>query len=169
MRHRHALHLSDNMTRQLELTAETRRVSKSAILESALQRFLSPDSTGQAQALPLLQQQSNARSLSHLERDLAITTELLATLTRYFLMITPPLPEAEQSAATALGRLRYEQVIEEVSRRVRTDQSLMERVKTTLVQATEQTASDTLGQDADHAATTSESVRGRPAQGDRDR
>ena len=143
-------------------------MSKSAILEQALHLFLSPDSTGQLQAIPLLHHHANARSLSRLERDLAISTELMATLTRFFLMITPLLPEAEQAAATALGRLRFEQVIEEVARRVRTDHSLMERVKTTLDQATHQTSTDTVGQEADRAPSASHSVRSRPAQSDRD-
>ncbi len=168
MRHRHALYLSDSITRQLQLTAETHHVSKSAILESALQRFLSPDSTGQPRAIPLLQQHASARSLSRLERDLAITTELLATLTRYFLMITPPLPEAEQAAATTLGRLRFEQVIEEVAKRVQTDQNLIERVKMRLNETTRKTGSDAVGQDADHAPATSETVSGKPAQSNRD-
>ncbi len=168
MRHRHALYLSEGLTRQLELTAETQQVSKSAILENALQRFLTPDSAGQVQAQPLLQQQANTRSLSRLERDLAITTELLATLTRYFLMITAPLPEAEQTAATTLGQLRFEQLIEEVARRVRTDQSLTERVKLRLGETMQKTGTDNRGRERDHAPPASQTVPGRPPQSDGD-
>ena len=40
MRHRHALYLSETMTRNLRAAAETHRVSKSAILERALQQYL---------------------------------------------------------------------------------------------------------------------------------
>ncbi len=43
MRHRHALYLSDSLTQALQLSAETHRVSKSAILELALQAFLAPE------------------------------------------------------------------------------------------------------------------------------
>ena len=36
MRHRHALYLSDSMTKDLQLIAETHRVSKSAILRHSV-------------------------------------------------------------------------------------------------------------------------------------
>lgn len=168
MRYRHALYLSDSLTRQLELTAEAHRVSKSAILERALLSFLTPNGTSPPSALCRLQQDAHARSLSRLERDLAVTTELLATLTRYFLMITPPLPEAEQRAATTLGRLRFDQVVEDVARRLRTDRSLTAQVMSRLDGTGQKSASDNLGRSTDHAAATSQSVPGAPAQSDGD-
>lgn len=129
MRHRQALYLSDSMTQQLQLTAETHRVSKSAILELSLQKFLTPSSGGPSDDLRQLRQDANIRTLARLERDLAITTEMLATLTRFFFMITPPLPSTEQTAATALGRLRFQQMVEEVSARLLTDGSWVAQIK----------------------------------------
>jgi len=168
MRHRHALYLSDAMTRQLELTAEAHHVSKSAILERALQNFLSPPAASQSSDLNQLQQSANARSLSRLQQDLAVNTELLATLTHFFLTITPPMPKGEQAAARNLGQLRFQQVIEEVARRLRTDRSLMAQVEARLRETVQKTASDNPGQGVDHATATSQSVRGGTAQSDRD-
>ena len=168
MRHRQALYLSDAMTHQLELTAEARHVSKSAILEQALRQYLIPPGPSQSSGLSQLQQSANGRSLSQLQRELAVSTELLATLTRFFLTVTPPMPEGEQAAARTLGRLRFEQVIEDVSRRLRTDRSLMERVEARLRETVQKTSPDKPGQDADHASTTSQCVPGGPSEIDRD-
>jgi hypothetical protein len=128
MRQRHALYLSQAMTQRLQVMAETHRVAKSEILERALKRYLADESGGQPADLLVLQQESNSRSLRRLERDLAIAAELMATFVRYFLTITPPLPESEHAAARALGQLRFDQVIEDIARRLRTDRSLIARV-----------------------------------------
>ncbi len=168
MRHRHTLYLSDSLTQQLQLSAETHRVSKSAILELALQTLLAPSNNAPPDKLRQLQQDANTRSMARLERDLAITTEMLASLTRFFFMITPPLAQIEQPAASALGRLRFEQMIEQVSARLRTDASWVAQIKMRLGETAQKTASDKLRQDNEHGSAASQSVRSGPAQGDRD-
>ena len=132
MRRRHALYLSEAMTQRLQIMAETHRVAKSEILERALKRYLVNESADQPADLVVLQQVSNSRSLRRLERDLAIASELIATFVRYFLTITPPLPRSERAAARTLGQLRFDQVIEDIARRLRTDRSLIARVAATL-------------------------------------
>jgi predicted transcriptional regulator len=158
MRHRHALYLSEAMTQQLNAAAETHRVSKSGILERALQQYLIRQDSGQPNELQGLQYKATSRSLRRLERDLAITTELTATFVRYFLMITPPIPESEHAAVRAFGQLRFEQVVEEVARRLRTDRSLMARVMAKLANDLPQTASDNPGADDTDAAPPSEPI-----------
>jgi hypothetical protein len=128
MRRRHALYLSEAMTERLELTAETHRLSKSEVLERALQVYLTQEGIGRASDLCGLQQEQNGKALKRLERDVAIGTELLATLVGYFLTITPPLPERETEAARALGRLRFDDVIAGIAHRLKTDRSLVARV-----------------------------------------
>jgi hypothetical protein len=128
MRHRHALYLSDVMTGRLQIMAETHRVAKSEILERALKRYLTNESGDTSADLLILQQESSTRSFRRLERDLAIATELIATFVRYFVTITPPLPGSEHAAARALGQLRFEQVIEDVAYRLKTDRGLIARV-----------------------------------------
>ncbi len=168
MRHRHALYLSDSMTQQLQLSAETYRVSKSAILEQALQAFLAPSSAGPADNLRQLSQVANTRTLARLERDIAITTEMLAVLARFVFTITPSMPQAEQPAARALGQLRFEQLVEEVSRRLQTDASWIAQIKMRLSETASETKSGKLGQDHEHAAPGSQTVSNGPAQGDGD-
>jgi hypothetical protein len=154
MRQRHALYLSQAMTQRLQVMAETHRVAKSEILECALKRYLASESGGPPADLLVLQQESNNRSQRRLERDLAIAAELIATFVRYFLTITPPLPESEHAAARALGRLRFEEVIEDIARRLRTDRSLIARVAAILGETPQNKNSDGQQPDADHAPST---------------
>jgi hypothetical protein len=166
MRQRHALYLSQAMTQRLQVMAETHGVAKSEILERALKRYLANESGGAPADLMALQQESNTRSLRRLERDLAIATELIATFVRYFLTITPPLPGSEHAAARALGQLRFEQVIEDIARRLRTDRSLIGRLMAILAETPPEPTSDTRSQDHEDAAPTSEPISRGP-KGDR--
>jgi predicted transcriptional regulator len=168
MRHRHALYLSEHLSHQLAITAETHHVSKSAVLEQALTQYLSAPTSASSNGQQALQQEQTTRSLRRLERDLAITSELTATFMRYFLTITPPLPESEHAAARALGKLRYEQVIEEIAKQLRTDRSLIARVMATMADAPNQTHLDKQGQDDDHATPPSEPIPARPYSDDPD-
>ena len=154
MRHRHALYLSEAMTHRLQIMAETNRVAKSEILERALKRYLANESGGPPADLLVLQQESNTRSLRRLERDLAIATELIATFVRYFLTITPPLPGSEHAAARALGQLRFDQVIEDIARRLQTDRSLIARVAAILSEGPQDTNGCGQQPDAKHAPST---------------
>jgi hypothetical protein len=154
MRHRHALYLSEAMTQRLQIMAETHRIAKSEILERALKRYLVNESGDPPADLVVLQQDSNSRSLRRLERDLAIASELIATFVRYFVTITPPLPGSEQAAARALGQLRFDQVIEDVARRLQTDRSLIARVTAILSEVPQTANSDGQQPDADHAPST---------------
>ena len=156
MRQRHALYLSQAMTQKLQATAETHRVSKSAILERALQQYLTADESNHTSTdLQSLQHESTRRSLRRLEHDLAVATELTATFVRYFLMITPPLPQSEHEAARALGQLRFDQVIEEITKRIRTDHSLSATVMAAMTE--DKTPSDNPGSDDHHATPASQS------------
>jgi predicted transcriptional regulator len=168
MRKRHALYLSEAMTQRLQTTAETHRVSKSAILERALQQYLAGQNSSPQRDLQSLQHEATGRSLRRLERDLAIATELTATFVRYFLMITPPIPSSEHAAVRALGRLRFDQVIEEVARRLRTDRSLMARVMSKLANDPPGTDPDNPGPDETDAAPPSVLIPRAPKPADSD-
>ncbi len=158
MRHRHALYLSTTMTHKLNVAAQTHRVSKSAILERALQQYLAEPNGNQADDPQNLQHESMIRSMRRLERDLAISTELTSTFVRYFLMITPPISSSEHAAARTLGQLRFDQVIEEVAKRLRTDHSLMARVMSKLADEPPQSTSDNPGPDEADATPPSQSM-----------
>ena len=158
MRQRHALYLSQAMTQRLQVMAETHCVAKSEILERALKRYLANESGDPPADLLALQQESNTRSLRRLERDLAIAAELIATFVRYFLTITPPLPGSDHAAARALDQLRFDQVIEDIARRLRTDRSLIARVAAILSESPQDTTSHSQQPDADHASSSINAV-----------
>ena len=170
MRQRHALYLSQAMTQKLQATAETHRVSKSAILERALQQYLTADESNHTSTdLQSLQHESTRRSLRRLEHDLAVATELTATFVRYFLMITPPLPQSEHEAARALGQLRFDQVIEEITKRIPTDRSLIATIMESMKNDHGKTPSDNSGSDEHDATSPSQSIPRNPSPGRSDR
>jgi hypothetical protein len=157
MRHRHALYLSEAMTQRLQIVAESHRVSKSEILERALRRYLT-ENNDRPHDLITIQQEATSRSLRRLERDLGIAVELTATFVRYFLMITPPLPEEAHGAARALGQLRFEQVIESVANRLKTDCGLVARVMAMMRQSPHQPPADSRQPGEAHVPSTTDAV-----------
>src|SRR5262245_24257254 len=67
-------------------------------------------------------EESLARSLDDLKktigamaRDLAIVAETLALYVRYFLTMTPPLPQSEHQAAQLLGKQRFHVFVAQVA------------------------------------------------------
>lgn len=161
MRQRHALYLSATMTLALQKAAESHRISKSAILERALGHYLTPVANGGPSKLQTLQQESVLRTLNRLEREFAVGNELTATFVRYFLMITPPLPASEHDAAQITGQLRFEQVIETIASRLRTDRSLVARVMAAMTE----TNREGLGREVDNDDTSSHAAP-KPTQAD---
>lgn len=133
-RRRHALYLSELLSERLELMAETQQLAKSEILERALAQLLVPEAQGGSNAMCTLLQDRMARAINRLERDLAITTELVALLLRYFLVITPPLPASEREAARALGRERFDVVVTEIGRILKTDKRFAKRVMSAMAE-----------------------------------
>jgi hypothetical protein len=63
-----------------------------------------------------------------LERHLTISNEALALFVRFWLTVTPPLPDTAQPAAQAKGRERYEGFVEALGRRLAKGQSLAQEV-----------------------------------------
>jgi hypothetical protein len=68
------------------------------------------------------------RQLERLERHVTISNEALALFVRFWLTITPPLPDTAQPAAQAKGRERYEGFVEALGRRLVKGQTLAEEI-----------------------------------------
>ena len=62
------------------------------------------------------------------ERDLSIAVEVIALFIKFWLTVTPPLPESAQAAAQAKGRERFEFFLETLGRRLAKGQSLLREV-----------------------------------------
>jgi Ribbon-helix-helix protein, copG family len=125
---RYAIRLSRPLANKLERLAEGRRDGKSALIEEALKLALEPRGMpgvedGMARRLDLLN-----KTVARIDRDMAITAETVALFVRYFLTVTPPLPESEQEPARLLGRKRFDVFVDEIARRMAGDRRLATEV-----------------------------------------
>src|SRR5215813_11805487 len=125
MKRKITVRLADEVAERLEASAEQRSTSKSAIVESALERLLNIDAETIDEATLLRRLNWMSRQLEQLERELRIVNETVALHARYHLTVTPPLPPSHQRAACALGLERFEVFAAQVGRRVHLGTPLM--------------------------------------------
>ena len=115
---RYTISLSRSLARKFDLVARQRHGAKSAIVEEAIRVQLEQPQhpgieEGMARRLDDLD-----KTIATVGRDVAILAETLALFVRYFLTITPVLPESEQEAARRLGRERFEVFVPQVGQRL---------------------------------------------------
>lgn len=113
---------------RLDDFAALRGVSKSAVIAAALASFLAPDSMDQREAVIARRLDRLSRQFDRLERDQSILIETLALYVRYFLTVSLPIPEGQQEAARAQGRVRYAQFLEQLARHIQRGRSLVREV-----------------------------------------
>jgi hypothetical protein len=123
MKRKLSVQLSEQVAERLETAAQEPGASKSAIVEAALEQFLSADTSDDGAVSRRLIWMS--RQLEQLERDLRIVNETVALHARYHLTVTPPLPSVDHRAACALGLERFEVFAAQVGRRVHLGTPLM--------------------------------------------
>jgi hypothetical protein len=120
--------LSPEIIRRLDEASAKPGARKSDIVETALALGLADRAhDGDAALWRRLDQMS--RQLERLARDSEVGLETLALFIRYYLTITPPLPAADQEAARALGRERFEVFLAQVGRRLGGGGSLVRGVR----------------------------------------
>ncbi|MEP6828543.1 MAG: hypothetical protein ABJA10_10765, partial [Aestuariivirga sp.] len=125
---RHNIYLSRSVADRLELACKRPGATKSALIDKALDRLLSPerDQTSEAGLLRRLDRMS--KQLSEINRNQQIVVESLALFIRYYLTITPPLPKSEQEPARGLGNQRFEFFIAQVGKRLAGGQNIVGEV-----------------------------------------
>ncbi|MBL4768653.1 MAG: hypothetical protein JKY94_13265 [Rhodobacteraceae bacterium] len=128
MKPRINIYLDDHVAAQLTLLSKRPGLNKSRIVNDALDRFFNPERDQTFEKAMLRRLDHMSKSQAKIERNESIATETLALFVRYFLTITPPLPQAEQAAAHALGKERFEVFVAQVGRRLAQDQSLLNEV-----------------------------------------
>lgn len=116
--------LSERMFQRLETANERAGLGKSMIVESALERFLDPIRSGEGLVHEALDRISG--QTANLERQVAIVAETVALHARYHLTVTPPMAQSEQREACLLGQQRFKVLVEQVERRVRIGQPLIQ-------------------------------------------
>ncbi len=115
------------MAELIELAGQKNR-PKSVIAEAAISSFLTPDDSDRREAALVRRLDLLTRQGERLERDLSIAVEAIALFIKFWLTVTPPLPESAQAAAQAKGRERFEFFLETLGRRLAKGQSLLREV-----------------------------------------
>jgi predicted transcriptional regulator len=128
MRTKHTFRLPPDLAAQLAEYASRKRVPQALVVETALSSFLSPDSSERMEAALGRRLDRLTRQVERLERHSTISNEALALFVRFWLTVTPPLPDTAQPAAQAKGRERYEGFVEALGRRLAKGQTLAQEV-----------------------------------------
>jgi len=114
------VYFEPHLLRKVEELALRRDVSKSAVIEAAVASFLSEDSTDRREAAFAPRMDRLGRQIGELDEDLAILGETVSLFIRFWLTITPPLPESAQASARAKGTERFENFLKTLGRRLAT-------------------------------------------------
>jgi hypothetical protein len=128
MKTRLNIYLSPGQHEEIAALAAKRRVSKSSVIEAAIASLLSPDSADMREAAFVRRLDRHTRQIERVERDLAIAIETIALFVRFWLAVTPPLPESAQAAAKAKGAQRYRDFVETLGRRLQRGNSLVREI-----------------------------------------
>ncbi|WP_291079140.1 hypothetical protein [Hyphomonas sp.] len=103
-------------------------MTKTAILEAALEQYLFPDKDKDLESRLLSRLDAFDLRQGAIERDVALTMETLAHFVFYWLCRTDPLPEGERDAAQALGQRRFDYFIEQVASKLANEGSVTTRI-----------------------------------------
>jgi hypothetical protein len=122
------LRLSPKLNNALCAAAERPGVTKTALLEAALQQFFFPDENPTFEGRLLSRMDDFSMRQAAIERDVALTMETLAQFVFYWLTRTEPLPQGERDAAHALGQRRFDYFIEQVARKLGGSETLDKRI-----------------------------------------
>ena len=133
MRTKHTFRLPADLAAQLADYAHRKRVPQALVVETALSSYLSPDSSERMEAALGRRLDRLTRQVERLERHSTISNEALALFVRFWLTVTPPLPDTAQPAAQAKGRERYEGFVEALGRRLAKGQTLAQEISQDVV------------------------------------
>jgi hypothetical protein len=128
MRDRMNVYFAPAMLQQITELADRKKLSRSAIVEAAVASFLSPDGADRREAAFARRLDRLSRQVQRLERNVGVSTEALALFMRFWLTVTPPLPNDAQAAAQAKGRERYEGFIEALGRRLQKGHAFLNEI-----------------------------------------
>src|SRR5262249_61512950 len=90
--------------------------------------FLTPDDADRREAVLTRRLDLLTRQGERLERDVSVVAETVALFVRFWLTVTPPLPQSAQVAAQAKGRERFESFLEALGRRLSKGRSVLREV-----------------------------------------
>lgn len=114
------VYFDPELLKQVEALSLRRQVSKSAIIEAAVASFLSGDTSDRLEAAMSRRLDKIGRQIDTLDEDLAILGEAVSLFIRFWLTITPPLPESAKQSARIKGTERFESFMQNLGRRLAT-------------------------------------------------
>lgn len=114
------VYFEPELLKKVEALALRRNISKSAVIEAAVASFLSADASERLEAVFARRMDRIGRQIDGLDEDLAIVGETLSLFIRFWLTITPPLPDSAQASAKAKGAERFESFLQTLGRRLAT-------------------------------------------------
>jgi hypothetical protein len=125
MKPRIGAYLSKRTAAKLAATAKHRGATKSALVETALNRFLGFEDVDDAATLTgRLVDLSD--QIAQLDRSLGIVSEIVALHARFHLAVSPELPAATQHSACERGSARFDEFAAQVERRMQQGTPLMQ-------------------------------------------
>lgn len=128
MKERLSVYLDPAVMAQLSAYAARRNKSLSLVAEAAVASFLSPDGPDKLEEAFSRRLDRLSRQVERLERDLGISIEMLALFVRFWLTVTPPVPDSAQAAAQAKGRERFENFVQSLGRRLASGKSMAREI-----------------------------------------
>ncbi|MFT9090570.1 MAG: CopG family transcriptional regulator [Gluconacetobacter sp.] len=114
------VYFEPELLKQVEALALRRNVSKSAVIEAAVASFLSADASERLEAVFARRMDRIDRQIAGMDEDVAIMGETLALFIRFWLTVTPPLPDSAQASARAKGIERFEGFLQSLGRKLAT-------------------------------------------------
>ncbi|MFT9221214.1 CopG family transcriptional regulator [Gluconobacter oxydans] len=114
------VYFEPDLLKQVEALALRRNVSKSAVIEAAVASFLSADASERLEAVFARRMDRIDRQIAGMDEDIAIMGETLALFIRFWLTVTPPLPDSAQASARAKGVERFEGFLQSLGRKLAT-------------------------------------------------
>ena len=121
---KHTFRLPPDLSRQLADYAGRKRVSQASVVEAAVASFLSPDGSERMEAAFSRRLDRISRQLDKLDYHVEVGNEAIALFVRFWLGVTPSMPDEATAAAKAAGEQRFENFVEALARRVERGQRL---------------------------------------------
>ena len=114
------VYFEPELLKKVEALALRRRVSKSAVIEAAVASFLSADASERLEAVFAHRMDRIGRLIDSMDEDLAILGETLSLFIRFWMTLTPPLPDTAHPSARAKGTERFEGFLLTLGRKLAT-------------------------------------------------
>lgn len=122
------VYFDPELLKQVKALALRRKVSQSTIVEAAVASFLSGDAADRLEAAMSRRMDKLGRQIDTVDEEVAILGETVSLFIRFWLAVTPPLPEGEQSAARAKGTERFEGFMQTLGKRLATGDRLLKEL-----------------------------------------